>query len=67
MMLPSLIDQIQQRGCRLSQSTLATVKSKSRFWRKLRELFDSFRIPSWEGLFYAVINPPSIVLTYDTT
>jgi hypothetical protein len=67
MMLAFLIDQIQQRGCRLFQAALAAAKSKSRFWRKLRGLFDSFRIPSWEVLFRTIIDPPSIELIYDTS
>jgi hypothetical protein len=67
MMLAFLIDQIQQRGCRLFRAALAAAKTKSRFWRKLRGLFDSFRIPSWEVLFHAIVDPPSIELTYDTS
>jgi hypothetical protein len=67
MMLAFLIDQIQQLGCRLFQAALLAAKSKSRFWRKLRGLFDSFRIPSWEGLFQAIIDPPAIDLGFDTS
>ena len=67
MMLAFLIDQIQQFGCRLFQAALLAAKSKSRFWRKLRGLFDSFRIPSWEGLFQAIIDPPAIDLGFDTS
>jgi hypothetical protein len=67
MMLAFLIDQIQQRGCRLFQAALAAAKSKTRFWRKLRGLFDSFRIPSWEALFRAIIDPPAIDLGFDTS
>jgi hypothetical protein len=67
MMLAFLIDQIQQFGCRLFQAALLAAKSKSRFWRKLRGLFDSFRIPSWEGLFQAIIDPPTIDLGFDTS
>jgi hypothetical protein len=67
MMLAFLIDQIQQRGCRLFQLALLAAKSKSRFWRELRGLFDSFRIPSWEALFHTIIDPLAIELTYDTS
>jgi len=56
-----------QRGCRLFQAALAAAKTKSGFWRKLRGLFDSFRIPSWEQLFHAIIDRPAIELTYDTS
>jgi hypothetical protein len=65
--LAFLIDQIQQRGCRLFQAALAAAKTKSRFWRKLRGLFDSFRIPSRKALVHAIVDPPSIELTYDTS
>lgn len=67
MMLAFLIDQIQQRSCRLFQAALAAAKSKTRLWRKLRGLFDSFRIPSWEVLFGALIHPPAIELSFDTS
>jgi len=67
MMLAFLIDQIQPLGCRLFQAALAVAKAKSRLWRKLRALFDSFRIPSWEALFRAIVDPPSITLAYDTS
>jgi len=67
MMLAFLIDQIQQCGYRLFPAALAAAKTKSRLWRKLRRLFNFFRIPSWEGLSHAVIDPPAIELTYDTS
>jgi hypothetical protein len=67
MLLAFLIDQIQQRGCRLWQAALRAAKSKRRLWRKLRGLCDSFRIPSREVLFRTLIDPPAIELTYDTS
>jgi len=64
MMLAFLIDQIQQCGYRLFPAALAAARTKSHLWRKLRRLFDFFRILSWEGLSHAIINPPA---TYDTS
>jgi hypothetical protein len=51
MMLAFLIDQIQQRCCRLFQAALTAAKSKTRLWRKLRNRFDLCLIPSWEVLY----------------
>lgn len=67
MMLAFLIDQIQQRCCRLFQAALTTADGKSRFWRKLRSRFDDFLIPDWETIFRSIVQPPSIGLTYDTS
>jgi hypothetical protein len=48
MMLAFLIDQIQQRGCRLFQAAVTAAKSKTRFWRQLRTRFDLCLIPDWD-------------------
>jgi hypothetical protein len=67
MMLAFLIDQIQQRCCRLFQTALAAAKSKARLWRKLRNRFDLCLIPDWETLYRSIIAPPQIALGYDTS
>ena len=67
MMLAFLIDQIQQRGCRVFQAALSASHTKSGLWRELRSRFDSFRIPNWETLYRSIIQPPAIELTYDTS
>jgi hypothetical protein len=69
MMLAFLMDQIQQRGCRLFQAALAAAQSKVRLWRKLRARFDLCRIPSWEVLYQSIISPPALalVLGHDTS
>lgn len=54
MMLAFLIDQIQQRCCRLFQQALDKALSKTRFWRQLRGLFDNVLIPDWEVLYRAI-------------
>jgi hypothetical protein len=67
MMLAFLIDQIQQRGCRLFQATLTAAKSKTRLWRKLRARFDLCLIPDWETLYRSIIQPPLLPLPHDTS
>ena len=67
MMLAFLIDQIQQRCCRLFQSALAVAKSKTRLWQKLRSRFDLCLIPDWETLYRSIITPPQIPLGQDTS
>ena len=51
MMLAFLIDQIQQHCCGLFQRGVAKMGSKTRFWCKLRERFNSFLIHDWETLY----------------
>ncbi len=67
MMLAFLIDQIQQRCCRLFQAALAAAKSKTRLWQKLRSRFDLCLIPDWETLYRSLITPPQIALGQDTS
>jgi hypothetical protein len=67
MMLAFLIDQIQQRCCRLFQAALTAAKSKTRLWRKLRSRFDLCLIPDWETLYRSIISPPQITLGPDTS
>lgn len=54
MMLAFLIDQIQQRCCRLFQQGIKKMGSKTRFWRKLRERFNSLLIADWETLYLSL-------------
>ena len=67
MMLAFLIDQIQQRCCRLFQAAVTAAKSKTRLWRKLRTRFDLCLIPSWEALYRSIICPPPLALEPDTS
>jgi hypothetical protein len=67
MMLAFLIDQIQQRCCRLFQSALSAAKSKTRLWQKLRSRFDLCLIPDWETLYRSIITPPQIALGQNTS
>jgi hypothetical protein len=67
MMLAFVIDQIQQRCCRLFQAAGTAAKSKTRLWRTLRNRFDLCLIPSWEALYQSIIHPPQIALGYNTS
>ena len=67
MMLAFLIDQMQQRGCRLFQAAVTAAQSKTRLWRKLRSRFDLCLIPDWETLYRSIIQPPLLPLPPDTS
>jgi hypothetical protein len=67
MMLAFLIDQIQQRACRLFQAAVTAAHGKSSFWQRLRGFFDAYQIPDWETLYRAIIRPPVFSLTCDTS
>lgn len=67
MMLAFLIDQIQQRCCRLFQTALSAAKSKTRLWQKLRSRFDLCLVLDWETLYRSIITPPQIALRQDTS
>ncbi len=62
-----LIDQIQQRGCRLFRAAVTAAKSKTRFWRKLRTRFDLCLIPDWETLYRSIITPLPLPLGANTS
>ena len=64
MMLAFLIDQIQQRCCRLFQAALTAAKSKIRLWDQLRHRFNLCLIPSWEALYRSIFDPPKLVLVW---
>ncbi len=67
-MIAFLIDQIQQRCCSLFNCALESAKSKTRFWRLLRSLFDSYLVPHWEGLYLGVANDLTpTALPYNTS
>lgn len=51
MMLAFLIDQIQQHCCRFFKAALKKCKRKIRLWEKIRNVFELFRVSSWENLY----------------
>jgi len=63
MMLAFLVDQIQQRCCGLFNRAVKEAKSRTRFWRKLRGLFDHYLIPDWESLYKGIADglKPTII------
>jgi len=57
MMLAFLIDQVEQICCGLFQGALKQMHSmKSYLWRRIRQLFETYIIPSWEVLYQAIIS-----------
>lgn len=69
MMLAFLIDQIQQRCCRLFQEALQKAERKSYFWEKVRGMFLHYQVPDWETLFRCIAYGmrPTIPVPHDTT
>jgi hypothetical protein len=67
MMLAFLIDQIQQRCCRLFQAAVIASKGKMRLWFALRARFTLCLIPSWDALYRSIIDPPIFALAPDTS
>ncbi len=51
MMLAFLIDQIQQRCCRLFRAAQAKAGRARYFWEQLRAMFLEFVLPDWETLY----------------
>ena len=54
MMLAFLIDQIQQRCCRVFRQARAKAGRARYFWEKVRGLFLHYRLPDWETLYRAL-------------
>ena len=54
MMLAFLIDQIQQRRCRLFRAAKAKAGRASYFWERLRAMFLNYELPDWETLCRAL-------------
>jgi hypothetical protein len=50
MMLAFLVDQIQEAVCGPFKAGLENMRSRTRFWKKMRSRFDSYFIDSWEDL-----------------
>jgi len=68
MMLAFLIDQVQALCCPLFQQAHQRQHSKIGLWEKMRSLFRSFRIESWEVFFLAMIKGHGLYdLTPDTS
>ena len=68
MMLAFLIDQIQQRCCRLFNRAMDKAETRTRFWQKIRGLFQHYLIPGWEALYRGIADGirPTII-PYNTS
>lgn len=64
MMLAFLVDQAQERGCRLFQAARAHFRSRTSLWERLRALFTGYYIPDWKTLWEAIASGhvPSVLL-----
>lgn len=51
MFLAFLIDQVQQRCCGLFQAALNKMRTKTRFWNRLRTIFCEFDVESWADVY----------------
>lgn len=55
MFLAFLVDQIQQSCCGLFQAGLVKMKSKVRLWGRIRALFTTMFIESWDTLWRGIV------------
>ena len=69
MMLAFLIDQIQQRCCKLFQQAQMKAKRPSYFWEKVRGLFLNYFLKDWETLYrmIALGHRQAVGIPYDTS
>lgn len=62
------IDQLQQISCAFFQSALKKEGSRTSLWRKIRALFTTYYIKSWQDLFEAIFHGhKGATLTPDTS
>lgn len=70
MMLAFLVDQVQQRACRLFNDVWQKIGNKSMLWQRLRMLFYTFKFKSMQHLFeamlYGLAEEPEIVYPNST-
>jgi len=67
MILAFFIDQIQQRCCVQFKESLIVVKRKIRLWDKLRALFTTIEIVSWDLIFMLIAQKIKYRVVLDTT
>lgn len=71
MMLAFLIDQIQQRTNKVFQAALAVAKSRRELWERIRNLWASYLINSFQQLYAAIAfgyqRPPISPTVFDTS
>jgi hypothetical protein len=54
MRLAFLVDQVQERGCRLFPAARAHFHSRTSLWERLRALFTDYFIPDWKTMWEAI-------------
>ena len=69
MLLAFLIDQIQQRCCRLFQDAEVRMKSNRSLWERLRGMFIDYQLPDWETLYRCIAYgmQPTVPVPNDTS
>jgi len=68
MMLAFFIDQVQELCCHLFKKARAKFKSRTSLWERIKNLFTSFLIESWDDLFNSIAHgSASIVLQPNTS
>lgn len=69
MMMAFLIDQIQQRCCKLFQQAQTKAKRPSYFWEKVRGLFLNYFLKDWETLYRMIAfgHRKAVGVPYDTS
>ena len=69
MMLAFLIDQIQQRCCKLFRQAQMEAKRSSYFWEKVRGLFLNYFLKDWETLYRMIAfgHRKAVGIPYDTS
>ena len=64
MMLAFLVDQVQQLCCPLFKSALEKSIRKRYFWERIRGIFLTFPLNSFETIYKIIIKPPGIILDF---
>ena len=67
MMLAFLIDQIQQRCCKLFRQAQMEARRSSYFWEKVRGLFLNYFLKDWETLYRMIAFGQAVGIPYDTS
>jgi hypothetical protein len=67
MMMAFLVDQLQELCCRLFAAAKERFVNRKSFWEKLRSLFISVPLKSWEQLYNACAYGYTIELTVNST
>jgi len=67
MMLAFFVDQIQELSCQLFKKARAKFKSRTSLWEKIKGMFQSFFIESWDDIFNGIAYGHNDVLLIPNT